>query len=201
MLTPPEFQKLTSVSRETLDKLKTYEDLVRKWQRTINLVGPATLDDIWERHFYDSAQIFPLLENEQGVLTDLGSGAGFPGLVLALMGIKNVHLIESDQRKASFLREAARVLSIPATVHAKRIDDVKIDLPVKYVTARALAPLKDLIVYSREWLENGAIGFFLKGKTSSEEIKEAQKKLKIDVVEIPSKTDPDARIVQIKILC
>ena len=177
MLMPPEFQTLTGVSRETLDKFKTYEELVKKWQNTINLVGPATINDIWGRHFYDSAQIFPLLEFDGGeeALIDMGSGAGFPGLVLALMGRRNVHLIESDQRKATFLREVARTLSIPVTVHAKRTDTVELEMPVSHVTARALASLNELIGYGRKWLEKGATGFFLKGKNASEEIALANK--------------------------
>lgn len=200
MLTPLEFQRLTGVSRETLDKFTTYEALVRKWQGAINLVGVNTLNDIWGRHFYDSAQIFPLIKSGQGLLIDLGSGAGFPGLVLALMGIKNMHLIESDQRKATFLKEAARSLELSVTIHAKRIEDVEIKDPVDYITARALAPLNELIGHSHKWLEKGATGLFLKGKNSTEEVKEAKKKWPIEAVEIASKTDPNARIIQIKII-
>src|SRR3954469_13124540 len=99
---------LTGVSRETRERLDIYADLLRKWQRSINLVGPRTVGDLWNRHFLDSAQLLPLMPPGVSVLVDFGSGAGFPGLVLAILGVKQVHLIESDQRKATFLREVAR---------------------------------------------------------------------------------------------
>ena len=100
------FQAETGVSRETLDRLAAYEATLRKWQPKINLVGPSTLPDAWRRHFFDSAQLFPLLPESVRVLVDLGSGAGFPGLVLSIMGVPEVHLVESDSRKCAFLREA-----------------------------------------------------------------------------------------------
>ena len=111
-----DFRQVSGVSRETLERLRIYEALLRKWQAKINLVGPATLDDAWRRHFLDSAQLFPLLPANAQVVVDLGSGAGFPGLVLAVMGVPTVHLIESDLRKAAFLREVARETATPAIV-------------------------------------------------------------------------------------
>jgi len=135
---------LSRVSRETRERLNTYAELLRKWQRSINLVGPKTLDDLWNRHFVDSAQLLPLIPPTARVLVDFGSGAGFPGLVLAILGMAEVHLIESDQRKATFLREVARATGTPVTVHAKRIEQVT-PFPADIVSARALAPLGDLL--------------------------------------------------------
>lgn len=198
-LTPLEFQKKTGVSRETLERLNTYESILRKWQSAINLVGPSTIGNIWERHFLDSAQIYPLIPNKDGVLVDLGSGAGFPGLVLAAMGLGQVHLIESDQRKATFLREAARIMDVMVHVHAKRVSDVVIDRKVDFVTARALAPLNELVGMSFQWLYGGATGFFLKGKNVLEEVQSAQKEYSLDVESIPSLADPEGVILRLKI--
>lgn len=196
-LTPHEFQEMTGVSRETLDKLELYESLVKKWQGAINLVGPATLDDIWRRHFLDSSQLYPMVRDLGGALVDLGSGAGFPGLVLAVMGHPAVHLVESDQRKAVFLREAARTMGVRVSVHAKRIADVVIEDKVSAVTARALAPLDDLVEMAVLWIEEGATGFFLKGKNAADEIDRAIKKHPVDIVTVPSLTDSDACIVRV----
>ncbi len=198
-LTPLEFQERTGVSRETLEKFQVYESVLRKWQSAINLVGPSTIGNIWERHFLDSAQIYPLISNKDGVLVDLGSGAGFPGLVLAVMGLGNVHLIESDQRKATFLREAARIMNVPVFVHGKRVSDVFIDRKVDFVTARALAPLNELIGMSFQWLYGGATGFFLKGKNSLDEVKSAQGEYSLDIKSIPSLTDPEGILLRLKI--
>src|SRR5918912_3476535 len=114
-LTPEGFAELVPVSRETLDRLAAYLDLLRRWQRTINLVGAATLDDPWRRHLLDSAQLLRFLPEGVRRLVDLGSGAGLPGLALAILGVPEVHLIESDRRKAAFLREAARATGAAAT--------------------------------------------------------------------------------------
>ena len=134
------------VSRETLEKMNTYGHLLLKWQKTINLVGPTTLTDVPERHFFDSAQMFRYITNVDCKLADMGSGAGFPGMVLAMLGVKEVHLIESDIRKATFLREVSRETQTPVTIHDKRVEDC--DIPnLDVITARALAPLSDLLVH------------------------------------------------------
>ena len=115
-----------NVSRETLQRLEIYAGLLEKWQAKINLVGPATLPDLWRRHFLDSAQLLPLLPAAGGTLADLGSGAGFPGLVLAMMTDWRVHLLDSDQRKCAFLRQVALDCGVgtQVTIHAKRIEQV-----------------------------------------------------------------------------
>jgi 16S rRNA (guanine527-N7)-methyltransferase len=139
-MTPAEFAAETGVSRETLARLEAYAALLLAWNRRVNLVGRGTEEDLWRRHMLDSAQLHPLIPAGARTLVDLGSGAGFPGLVLAILGGPHVHLVESDQRKAVFLREAARVTGAAAMVHAIRIEAAP-PLAADIVTARALAPL------------------------------------------------------------
>jgi 16S rRNA (guanine527-N7)-methyltransferase len=167
------FQKLTPVSRETLTNLKIYANLLKKWQAKINLVGSATIDELWTRHMLDSAQLYSLLKPDVKTLVDLGSGAGFPGLVLAIMGVPDVHLVESDIRKSTFLREVARQTKINITIHNKRIEDVK-PFPADVVTARALANLKNLLGYAERFHSPNMECLFLKGKMYKEELEEAK---------------------------
>src|SRR3954469_8502096 len=152
-LSPDEFAALTGVSRETLARLQAYAGLLTNWSGRINLVASSTLADPWRRHFLDSAQLYPLIPNPLNpmgarTLIDLGSGAGFPGLVLAIMGIEGVELVESDARKCAFLREAARVAGAKATVRNARIEAVPTH-PVAVITARGCAPLDRLLQYSQ----------------------------------------------------
>ena len=187
---------LSGVSRETRERLNTYADLLRKWQRSINLVGPRTLDDLWNRHFTDSAQLLPLIPPTSRVLVDFGSGAGFPGLVLAILGVAEVHLIESDQRKATFLREVARATGTPVTVHAKRIEQVA-PVPADVVSARALAPLGDLLGFAAPFLHSDSLCLFPKGQMAEDELTAASKTWNINVDRIQSVTDPSATILRV----
>jgi 16S rRNA (guanine527-N7)-methyltransferase len=197
------FQKITGVSAATVDRLARYEALLIKWQKAINLVGPKTLTEIWERHFLDSAQFWAQTPATATSLADVGSGGGFPGLVLAAVaadeqigrpGLQppfHVHLIESDQRKATFLREAAREMglhgaAVGVTVHAKRIEAMT-DLTVDVVTARACAPLSQLLAWTQPMLSRGAVGLFAKGAQAEDEIAGVTG-YRID--RIPSATDP-----------
>ncbi|HYG84692.1 MAG TPA: 16S rRNA (guanine(527)-N(7))-methyltransferase RsmG [Azospirillum sp.] len=189
------FQKATNVSRETLERLAVYESLLAKWQKTINLVGPKTLNDTWGRHFLDSAQLFPLLPESTRTLVDLGSGAGFPGLVLAILGVPEVHLIESDVRKAAFLREAARATGAPATVHNKRIEAVS-GLQADVVTARALAPLKDLLDWAFPLIGERGVALFLKGQNVEDELTDTTKYWKMQTERFDSITDPTGSILR-----
>ncbi len=187
---------LASVSRETRERLDLYADLLRKWQRSINLVGPRTIDDLWNRHFTDSAQLLPLIPPASRVLVDFGSGAGFPGLVLAILGVAEVHLIESDQRKATFLREVARATGTPVTVHAKRIEQVA-PFPADVVSARALAPLGDLLGFAAPFLHPDSLCLFPKGQMAEDELTAASRTWNINVDRIQSVTDPSATILRI----
>jgi 16S rRNA (guanine527-N7)-methyltransferase len=187
------------VSRETMARLRTYADLLVKWQKAVNLVAPSTIDDLWQRHMLDSAQLWPLLPDATRCLVDLGSGAGFPGLVLAILGIPEVHLVESDAKKGTFLREVARVTEAKVTVHTVRIEKIG-PIAADVVSARALAPLPKLLALAAPWLEKGAVGLFPKGESAAEELTEARRQWKMEVATIPSRTSPNGVILRVESL-
>lgn len=191
-----------NVSRETLERLETYERLLGQWQRVKNLVAPSTLSQIWQRHFADSLQLLafaPLATR----WVDIGSGAGFPGLVIAAALADKpgavVHLVESDSRKCAFLREVARQLGAPAVIHNARAETTIAELdPVDVVTARAVAPLETLVRLARPLLDTGALGLFPKGRGYQSELTEfvLPEKFKLDIA--PSLTENDAAIITIR---
>jgi 16S rRNA (guanine527-N7)-methyltransferase len=185
------------VSRETLERLKLYESLLRKWQPAINLVSAKTLDDVWGRHFLDSAQLHLLIPKETRVLVDLGSGAGFPGLVLAILGVPEVHLVESDTRKAAFLREVARTTGTAVAIHATRIESLT-PFPAGVVTARALAPLVNLLKMAHPFMGPGSAAFFLKGQGASDELTEAGRYWKMQAETYESLTDSSGSILSLR---
>ena len=197
------FQRHTGVSRETLTRLRAYADLLRKWNRAVNLVGRATLDDLWQRHMLDSAQLFDLLPpvpaDRPRRIVDLGSGAGFPGLVLAILGAGEVHLVEADGRKAAFLREAARVTATDVRFHVKRAETLP-PLQADVVTARAFAPLADLLGTAAPLLRPGGAGLFPKGRGVEGELTVARKAWNMSVQRVPSRTDPAATILRVEAL-
>jgi 16S rRNA (guanine527-N7)-methyltransferase len=191
-----------AVSRETADRLDRLVALLTQWQRVKNLVAPATLAEVWDRHILDSAQLMPLLGSAKTV-ADLGSGAGFPGLVLAILGRDQtgfrVDLVESNQRKAAFLQEAVRQTGAAAAVRPQRIEDYAATAPqVDWVTARALAPLAELLVLAEPLLKTGAQALFLKGRHAEEELTEARRSWRIDAELIASRTDTAGRIVHVR---
>jgi 16S rRNA (guanine527-N7)-methyltransferase len=190
-----------NVSRETFEKLELLERELRRWQAIKNLVGPATLDQIWERHIVDSLQLLNLAP-DAGTWLDLGSGAGFPGLVLAIAGAErglNVHLVESNSRKCAFLRHISRLTGSAATVHEARLETVipgfvdKADV----VSARALAALSQLLDWTAPLLKAGTIGLFPKGRDVEIELTEARKQWTFEAETLPSSTDSSARILRI----
>jgi 16S rRNA (guanine527-N7)-methyltransferase len=185
------------VSRETRDRFAQYVDLLRRWNARVNLVSRLSLDDAWRRHVLDSAQLHPLIPAEARVLVDLGSGAGFPGLVLAILGVPEVHLIESDARKCAFLREAARVTETSVSIHAQRIEATA-PLAADVITARALAPLPDLLDLAVPFLQPHTMCVFLKGKNAAEELRQARLRRQMKDTVVPSRTDPDASVVIIE---
>lgn len=186
----------------SMEKLRCYEALLHKWQRAVNLVGPATLAESWERHFLDSAQLSPFIPDEAKTLYDLGSGAGFPGLVLAMMHPElAVTLVESDEKKCAFLAAVSRESEVPVTVKAMRIEKAAESLPPPdVVTARALAPLEKLLEYIYPWVQvNPAlICVFPKGQMAAAEIEAARANWGFDSRETVSQTDPAGRILIIK---
>ncbi len=193
-LTAEAFQAATAVSRETLARLRTYLALLEKWQPRINLVGAATLRDPWRRHFLDSAQLAPLLPESTRTLVDLGSGAGFPGLVLAILGVPDVHLIESDHRKVAFLREVAAATATKIVLHPARIEAVP-PISADAVTARALAPLASLVEYALPFLGPKGLCLFLKGKQAEQEVAESQRLMTIE--RFVSRSDPSGVVLRL----
>jgi 16S rRNA (guanine527-N7)-methyltransferase len=198
---PGDFAADTGVSRETRDRLETYAGLLEKWSRAVNLVGRGTLPDLWRRHMLDSAQLLDHLPPEPGGrarrIVDLGSGAGFPGLVLAICGAGEVHLVESDARKAAFLREVARATETEAVFHVKRAESLPA-LAADVVTARAFAPLDRLLGYAAPLLGPGGVGLFLKGKGVEGELTAARKAWILTVERAPSRSDPQGTILRVE---
>lgn len=183
------------------EKLKTYHALLLKWQDKINLISPTTIEKAWLRHFDDSMQLVDLLPENTKTLFDLGSGAGFPGLVLAIQRPDiNVHLVESDQKKCSFLKTVSRETSTPVAVHTARIESVNIEVIPDVVTARALASLDKLFHYSFHWIEKNPhlVLIFPKGEKMRDEIQEAEQSWSFDYETRKSKTDKFATIVVCK---
>lgn len=204
---PEDFARAFSVSRETLERLQTYAALLKQWQKTINLVAPSTLPDIWHRHFADSAQLLALAPPEAERWLDLGSGAGFPGLVLAILlkerGQGRMTLIESDTRKAAFLAEVARRVGVTVDIRGTRIEKSATQDklgPVDVVTARALAPLPRLLDLSAPFFSGPTIGLFLKGREAEAEVEAAKKLWDFKSELHPSLTDSGGRIVVIRAL-
>lgn len=199
-LTPADFAARMAVSRETLARLEHYAALLAKWNRAINLVGPDSLPDLWRRHILDSAQLAdylpPAPAGRPRRIADLGSGAGFPGLVLAILGCGELHLVESDQRKAQFLRTVSRETGAGATVHSRRIEDLS-PLSADCVTARALAPLGRLLDYALPHLAPGGVALFLKGQGAEDELTDAGRTWTMTVERWPSITDPRGRILRL----
>jgi len=192
--------RLVPVSRETQARLDSLIALFLQWQATTNLVAPSTLPELWTRHIADSLQLLALAPAAK-VWIDLGSGGGFPGLVLACAladtdGAR-IHLVESNQKKAAFLREAVRALSLPVQVHAQRIEAFAPAFTGKadVVTARALAPLPRLLADAYPLLKNGARGLFPKGQDVGSELTEAAKYWTIQYELAPSKTSPGSHIL------
>jgi len=194
-MTPEEFAAETGVSRETLALLRRYEALLLEWRPRVNLVGLSTLPDLWHRHFLDSAQLLPLLPSPGGLI-DLGSGAGFPGAVLAAMGVRDVHLIESDGRKCAFLEELNRSLGLGMTVHRDRIEQMAA-WEASCLTSRALAPLARLLDWSEPFIGPETICLFLKGRSVDEELTEASKAWNMTVECLPSRTSPTGTVLRL----
>ena len=191
------------VSRETVGRLETFVGLVRKWQPAENLVSPATLPVLWRRHVADSAQLLPLFPTARTWL-DIGSGGGFPGMVLACLVAgdrgHHVHLVESNERKCAFLRRVIAEARLPATVHRGRIEAVLAnwDAPVDVVTARALAPLPRLLELAEPVLTRSVTGAFHKGRDFEGEIEQASKSWSFDLVIHKSRIEAGSVILKIR---
>lgn len=191
---PQDFARDTGVSRETLERLLVFDGLLVKWQKAINLIGPKTVEDRWKRHYLDSAQLSDVAQG--AVWTDLGSGAGFPGLILAILGAGEVRLHESDLRKAIFLREAIRVTGANASVMEGRIQTAP-PVRVDVITARALAPLHEIFALGSRFADDTTIFALLKGQDVDEELTEATKYWSMDIGKVPSRADPKGVVLRV----
>ena len=203
-LTAEGFQRLTAVSRETLERLRVYLRLLEKWQGTINLVSTRSLEDAWRRHMLDSAQLARYIPSRGGggaggapVIVDIGSGAGFPGLVLAIMGAGVVHLVESNRRKCAFLATVARETNTEITIQPSRVESLT-PFAADIVTARSLAPLDKLLAYSAPFVGREGECLFLKGKKADEELTEAAKKWSMRVERFASDSDSSGVVLRLR---
>ncbi len=203
-MTPSEVQMFTSlnVSRETMDRLIDLSALVIKWTKAINLVSASTISDLFHRHILDSAQIFNLAPTCAKLWADLGSGGGFPGLVVACMAAEkspdlNVVLVEGDQRKCAFLRHASVTLGLATTILDQRIETCS-PLMADVVSARALAPLGTLCIYAHRHLRPAGTAIFHKGANHTAELELARKDWRFGLTKVRSTTDPDAVILKIE---
>lgn len=202
-MTPQSFAQIMPVSRETMGRFECYAQLLHKWQKTINLVSRDSLADLWRRHFLDSAQLAELIPGDRPItILDMGSGAGFPGLVLAMLGLDHgrqwsVHLVESDSRKAAFLSTVARETGIQAVIHNKRIENLDL-IQVDVITARALAPLDKLINYASRFLTPEGQCLWLKGVGVEDELTAAGKTWKMTIERIPSRSGSTGVILRIR---
>ncbi len=186
-MTPAAFRAASGVSRETLVRLETYAGLVRRGRRSSALTSRAGLVDLWRRHMLDSAQLLGLAPRPARVWLDLGSGAGFPGMVLAIMGAGEVHLVESNARKCRFLHAVARATRTAVHIHHARIEGLD-PWPVDVVTARALAPFPALVDYARPFFAAHTVGLFPKGQDVENELTAAPKYRRIAIERVQSVT-------------
>ncbi len=186
-----------SVSHETFERLKLYHDLLLKWQKKINLISNDTISCTWNRHFLDSLQLVKYIDDKEKNIVDLGAGAGFPSMVLAIMGYKNIHLIESDSRKVAFLREVLRITESKASIYNCRIEDNPVVDNIDIFVSRACAPLNKLLELSQKRISRGTICLFHKGKNYSIENQDALKNWQYDLVVTPSIVDSQSVILKL----
>lgn len=193
------FARASGASPAQLADLERFRQMLAERNEVMNLVGPATLPDFWNRHAWDSAQLL-LLAPEAETWADLGAGAGLPGIVLAILGKGregfHIHLVESMAKRCRFLSEVVAALELPASVHNDRAENL--NLSVDIVTARACAPLSRLLGYARPYLQKGATALFLKGQDVASELEEATRSWEFEAETIPSRSDPRGRIVRIR---
>lgn len=195
-LSPQGLREIVSLTDEHVARLAAHVRLLVQWQERMNLVGRSSLNDVWRRHVLDSAQLVALLPAAPQTIVDLGSGAGFPGMVLAVLSPHAIHLVESNGKKCSFLRELNRVLAARAVIHQRRIEEIR-GVEVDYVIARACAPLPKLLEYARPLLKPGGKCLFLKGQKMQEELTESLKRWKMSVEMIRSLSDPAGTILHL----
>ena len=197
-LTYNDFKIKTNLIKETLEKLKTYLNLIHDWQKKFNLISQKSFDTIWKRHFLDSYQILKYFGNKKKIL-DIGSGAGFPAIVCAICSNNFFYLIESNKKKCFFLNEVKKTINIEnISIHNSRIENLKITNNFDYITARAVTSLDKLIKYTLKFYNKDLTCIFLKGKTAPKEVEIAKKKYSFYIKLIKSFTNPEGKILLIK---
>lgn len=196
---PAEFARAANVSRETFSRLKIYAGMLEDWNARHNLVSRKSLEDVWRRHFWDSAQLAQLVPPSAESLVDLGSGAGFPGLVLAemLRGRVKAVLYEATNKKCEFLRAVVKRLELDTEVRCVRMEEAKAE-PFDVITARACAPLSKLLAYAQHFAGAGSVCLFLKGQNVEAELTEAHKSWRMKVRRHKSLSDPSGVILEIR---
>ena len=190
------------VSRETFDRLKLCQQELNEWQKKFNLVSNNSLEDSWNRHFLDSAQLFPLIPQNANTLADLGSGAGFPGMIIALMAMEKtpylkVTLIESITKKTLYLKNLAEKTSCSVEILNQRVEQLK-GRKFDVITARAMTALADLLKYANPLMKKNTVCIFPKGKSYLSEIEQAQKLWNFDYEVVPSQTNEESVILLIR---
>ncbi|WP_122074454.1 16S rRNA (guanine(527)-N(7))-methyltransferase RsmG [Pseudophaeobacter sp. EL27] len=191
-----------NVSRETIERLEKFEEVLLKWNPRINLVSKNSLADLWQRHIVDSVQVFTCVKDSGKSWVDIGSGGGFPGIVVGIMAAEyspktKVTLIESDQRKSAFLRTAARECGVPVTVLNQRIEQAE-PQGAQILSARAVADLDALLEFSERHLAEDGMAVFPKGASWKKEVDKAAERWRFDVEQITSLTETEAVILKIK---
>jgi len=194
---PEDFRRLTGVSRETAEQFQAYADLLERWQRRINLVSTASLADLWRRHFLDAAQLAPLIAGPPRRIADIGSGAGFPGLVLALLGVGPVDLIESDGRKCAFLSEAVRITGAPARVVHGRAEMARLEQPAEVVAARGVGPVARILAAAAAISDPTTIYLLPRGRNASERLTATMKDTNMRVESYASITESGGVILRL----
>jgi len=194
---PNDFQLATGVSRETLERLRTYHSLLIEWQQRFNLIGQGTVNAIWHRHFLDSAQLTKLSGVRRSRVVDLGSGAGFPGMVLAIMGQGGVELIDSNGKKCLFLERVSMSTNAEVVITKARFDEVARPNRADVVTARAVAPLHRLLGHVSRWVKPQGVALLQRGSRFESELAKAERLWDFEVVRHPSITNPAGAILEI----
>jgi 16S rRNA (guanine527-N7)-methyltransferase len=185
------------VPRETLERLTIFVELLKKWQNHFNLVSRGTIDNIWERHIADSLQLMSYLSNKGIAIADLGTGAGFPGMVLAISGYNNIELIEANGKKIGFLKEVARLTSTSVKLTNQRIEKCQLEDRQIFIS-RALAPLTDLLQYVSPFTNSETSCIFLKGVSADQEIRNAQEKWTFEYTKTQSIVESTSSIITLK---
>jgi len=198
-VTEKTFAQKTNVSREALANMRIYAQLLTKWQKKINLVSESTMQDLWSRHFYDSFQLkahFDKLATEKAKILDIGSGAGFPGLLLSMLGCGEFHMVESNNKKCAFMRQVIRDTNCNAIIHNERIENIR-PFHVDYIISRACASLDKLFDLGQNFIHEETLCLFLKGQTAEQEITDARRNWAFEVEKFTSITEDSGMLLKV----